>query len=113
MRKNIALVLSITTFLLLASCGKRSTDPLLLGKWEKDGQQYSFNKDGTMTINSVRYSYRIDDGTLYISAKNKNKAFAYNIIGDSLFIASNEYNRYIEPEKNTNEITDYIRKFFS
>lgn len=109
----ILFVLSITLPLMLTSCGKTISDPSIFGKWERDGQLYSFNKNGTMTINSVRYSYKVKDGVLSIFGNGKTKAFAYSILDDSLFIAANEYKRFIEPKKDNSEIADYIEKFFS
>lgn len=112
MKKIVVLILLILASM-FASCGKTMSDSSLFGKWERDGQLYTFNKNGTMTINSVRYSYKAKDGVLNIFGNSKTKTFAYSVLDDSLFIASNEYKRFIEPEKNENEISNYIKKFFS
>lgn len=112
MKKSVLLITIILTAV-LTSCGKTMSDSSLLGKWERDGQTYTFNKNGTMTINSVRYSYEVENGMLNIFGNGKTKTFSYSILDGNLFIGSNEYKRFIEPEKNEGEISNYIKKFFS
>lgn len=113
MKRFITLLLVLSLFLTLYACNSSKNDNSIVGEWTRQGQCYTFHKNGKLTINNEKYSYSTSKGKLTIKNSEISRSFYYVLSGHSLYIDALEYEKVTVDPAPKRELLHYIKKFFS
>jgi hypothetical protein len=66
---------------------QKSTAEALVGKWESDEATIDIRKNGVITINGERYSYKVTGKTIVVSSDEGSMDFPFQLSGDRLTVS--------------------------
>lgn len=83
-----SLIVLALSFSLNAQTGdnQKTTAELLIGKWESDEAVVEIRKNGVITINGEKYSYKVTGKTIVVSSDEGSMDFPFQLSGDRLTV---------------------------